>query len=191
MKLRLALLSLTLLSSLYSPAYSFLAFNDEGRMLYCNITSESEKTVEITNDGSRSYSGVVNIPRTVKNLYGDIYTVTSIGEKGFYGCSYLTAVSIPNTVTSIGGFAFYDCARLESVNISDIEAWCKIEFNGIYSNPIYCTHNLLINGIKVTDLVIPETVSSIRDYAFAGFYDLTTVTIPESVTSIGDLTFDY
>ena len=44
-------------------------------------------------------------------------SVTSIGERAFYGCSGLTSVEIPNSVTSIGSSAFYGCDRLHSVTI--------------------------------------------------------------------------
>ena len=41
--------------------------------------------------------------------------VTSIGEKAFAYCSYLTSITIPNSVTSIGKDAFYKCSKLTSV----------------------------------------------------------------------------
>ena len=44
-------------------------------------------------------------------------SITSIGERTFYGCSGLTAVEIPNSVTSIGERAFYGCSGLTSVEI--------------------------------------------------------------------------
>ena len=39
------------------------------------------------------------------------------------------------------------------------------------------------------DLIIPDSVTSIGDWAFAQCTDLTSVTIPDSVTSIGDGAF--
>ena len=47
-----------------------------------------------------------------------------------------------------------------------------------------CEH-LFINGEEVTDIVIPDVVTSISDYAFYQCNALTSVTISSSVTSIG------
>jgi hypothetical protein len=44
-------------------------------------------------------------------------SVTSIGDKAFYNCTYLRSVIIPNSVKEIGGSAFAGCEGLTSVTI--------------------------------------------------------------------------
>ena len=112
-------------------------------------------------------------------------SVTSIGKSAFLWCSSLTSVTIPNSVTSIGNNAFMYCKSLTSVNINDMVAWCNISFNGDFANPLRYAKHLYLNGEEVTDLVIPDGVTSIGNYAFFYCTSLTSATIPNSVTTIG------
>ena len=115
--------------------------------------------------------------------------VTNIGKQAFRGCGNLTSVTIPPSMVTIGGDAFIWCFNLNAVHISDLAAWCGISFN--YSaNPLYYGAHLYHNGKEVTDLVIPEGVTSIGNEAFRNYGYLTSVTIPESVTNIGKSAFD-
>jgi hypothetical protein len=75
------------------------------------------------------------------------------------------------------------------VHISSIEAWCKISFNGYYSNPLYYACNLYLNGELVTELVIPEVVTSIGKYAFYNCSSLTRLIIGANVDSYGSDVF--
>ena len=117
-------------------------------------------------------------------------SVTSIGESAFNSCSNLESITIGTGVTSIGERAFVDCSKLKRVDISDLSAWCEISFCEIggASNPLSSAHNLYLNGALVTDLIIPDDVTSIGG-AFEGCYSLTSITIPDSVTSIGNYAF--
>ena len=135
--------------------------------------------------------------------------VTSIGNCAFYYCSSLTSVTIPNSVTSIGNSAFSSCSSLTSVTIGNsvtsigydafptnavqeihftdtMEEWCTKSFN---PGSISSSYTLYINGEAVTNAVIPNSVTSIANYAFYGCTSVTSVEIPNSVTSIANYAF--
>ena len=117
--------------------------------------------------------------------------LTTIGQCAFYYCSALTTVTIPASLREIGSSAFYSCSKITSVYITDLAAWCSINASRDTSNPIYYATGLYLNGEKITQLEVPDTVETIGSYAFAGYEALTSVTIPESVTTIGDDAFYY
>ena len=108
-------------------------------------------------------------------------SVTIISESAFWRCSGLTSVTIPNSVTNIGNGAFYDCSGLTSITVEkgNLAYNSRENCNAVIDSET----NELILGCKNT--VIPNSVTSIGNYAFYGCYGLTSITIPNSVTSIG------
>ena len=69
--------------------------------------------------------------------------------------------------------------------------WCGIKFDDSFSNPLlYAKHIYSDEDTEITNLIIPNSVTSIGNYAFRGCSGLTSVTIPNSVTSIGGGAFN-
>ena len=98
-------------------------------------------------------------------------SVTSIGDRAFFGCNTLTSIHIPNSVTSIGDGAFYNCEDLTSIHIP---------------NSVTSIGNSAFSECKnLTSIHFPDSVTSIGYYAFDSCENLTSIHIPNSVTSIG------
>lgn len=114
-------------------------------------------------------------------------SVYHIGASAFANCNLLT-ILIPSSIRSIGEGAFYGC-DLQKIIVPDIAAWCRISFDG---DPFHVPRHLYNDGdTEITDLVIPDGVTSIGDYAFFKCISLTSITIPSSVESIGTDAFSY
>ena len=138
-------------------------------------------------------------------------SVTSIGDCAFSSCSGLTSVTIPNSVTSIGDYAFSYCNGLQLIEIpgsvieigTDAFGSCdKLEAIKVdSSNPYFKSIDGVLFDSAATTLIqfpsgkaekeyaIPNSVTSIGNYAFWGCRGLTSVIIPKSVTSIGYYAF--
>ena len=117
--------------------------------------------------------------------------ITNIGDYSLINCTGLVNVTIGNSVTNIGTSAFEGCAELTNVYYQgDIAGWLNIKFNNKYSNPMYYGEHLFFNGELVADgIVIPDSVTSVGDYAFYNCTSLASVTIGNSVTNIGTVAF--
>ena len=135
--------------------------------------------------------------------------VTTITKGLFQSCNNLTSVNIPNSVTSISETAFYQCYGLTSITISSAVTsiadnafnYCRSltsiiveNGNSVYDSRNNCnalietSTNRLIQGCSAT--TIPNTIETIRNYAFASCSGLTSITIPSSVTTIGNYAFN-
>jgi len=191
-------------------AHDIEVTNADGAIIYYNYINNNTE-LEVTYKGtsystySNEYTDNVVIPEEV--TYGDMtYSVTSIGEWAFRGCSALSTVSINsnaivlksytsdsnfktifgsqvkkyiigNDVTGIGDKAFYQCISLTSVTIG---------------NSVTSIGSAAFNGCSgLTSITIPNSVTSIEGWAFHNCSGLTSVIIGNSVTSIEQYAFYF
>ncbi len=158
-----------------------------------NLLGSRSLEYQISDDGT-SYTVIamgkdpafnVLIPPTYRGL-----PVTRIEESAFSNCDILRRVSIPASVTSIGRYAFVGCYNLSEVHITDMGAWCSIEFEDETANPLRnSASGLYLLGEEVTEVVIPRGVQRIGAYAFFSYARLKSVVLADTITDVGRYAF--
>ncbi len=205
---------------------------------YCNGLTSIEIPSSVTSIGNEAFSSCSNLESIVVESGNTVYdsrnncnaiietstntlhsgckntiipnSVTSIGDRAFYNCDYLTSIEIPNSVTSIGERAFYSCSSLERIvvengnTVYDSRDNCNAIIETQTNTLLYgCMNTIIPNSVTsigneafyncdyLTSIEIPNSVTSIGNYAFYSCSGLTSIEIPNSVTSIGRSAFIY
>ena len=112
----------------------------------------------------------------------DLRGVKNIKSGAFNGCE-ITSITIGKNLSEIGPSAFFNCDDLNEIKLSDEND----EYVYVDGCLIRRSDNTLVLGLA--SAVIPETVVSIGDYAFAYRKNLSEIAIPSSVTAIGSYAF--
>ena len=130
-------------------------------------------------------------------------SVTTISQQAFYGCSSLASITIPASVTSILSNAFYGCTGLMSIEVEagntvyDSRDNCNALIESATNTLMTSCRNTVIpntvvtigqaafaNHTQITQIEIPNSVTNINNSAFSGCTGLTEITLPESITKI-------
>ncbi len=136
--------------------------------------------------------------------------VNSIGRNAFSNCSSLKSFTIPDGVTSIQNYTFRDCTALETVNIgsgvtkisgnafeddTSLSEFIVSGSNTTYSSADGVLYNKAKTAIIISpknksgSITIPDTVTTITDYAFQNCPNITSVVIGRNVQKVGKYAF--
>lgn len=131
-------------------------------------------------------------------------SITTIGDEAFSETE-LTEILIPASVTNIGLEILSRCKNLKSIEVDSansvyhatdnclIHTMDKKLIAGCSSSIIPKDGSVTIlgksafEGIPITDIIIPEGVTTLEDGVFYDCTSLTSIVIPKSITDVGDM----
>lgn len=223
-------------------AFDFSAKTPSGHTLFYEIHgtsatvvypkyNESENTCYF---GFEEPYGDLIVPETIR-FNEKTYSVDTIGYAAFAKCSKLHSVVLPNSVKDISSYAFADCYGLRSISLGsqlnkieenafygdygldearyygNAESWCKIDFSGgllgdqgsLYFNDTLLTELIVPQGVTeikesafryvscLKYVVLPNTIKRIGEFAFFGCKNLISINLPDRINRINSSTFSY
>lgn len=94
--------------------------------------------------------------------------VTEISRYRFYNCAGINDVTLPESLKIIGNEAFNGCKALTKVHIPNLSVWMDLDYKNRPSAPFNASGEgmLYINDKEVTEILIPEDVTKIKQYTF-------------------------
>lgn len=116
-------------------------------------------------------------------------TLEEICRGAFYYCENISSITIPNSLISIKSGVFRACSKLKTINIYNIEHYCKLELSDYFAAPTCNGASLYYNDEKIEEIVIPDSISDIKSYAFYNCKGITKIKFPAELKSINAMSF--
>lgn len=119
--------------------------------------------------------------------------ITYIGSKAFNACNNAISLTLPDSLEKFGSSVF--SKSIPEVYVNSLETWMDIELTsttgrrGTTSISPFGIEKLYIDGVLLTELVIPDGITEIKSGKFYAIQSLTAVTIPGSVKTVGQQAF--
>ena len=145
-------------------------------------TSLEDITIpKVRNIGNYAFQNCASL-KSVKIQSG----LEKIGEKAFENCRQIKEVFIPKEIQTIEEDAFANCVSISKVMVEDVSSWCHLSLPNSAANPLIHGGRLYtFEHEEISEIVLPEDISSVGKYVFAECKSLKKVTIPENISVVG------
>ncbi|MBO6285989.1 MAG: leucine-rich repeat protein, partial [Bacilli bacterium] len=162
----------------------------------------------LTNIGVSAFANCISLTSVTTP-----YSLKVLGDYTFEGCSNITEVVLRGDDLNIGAFAFSYNSKLGKVTLGsgvrslarqvfwyansiaevyfegDLSAWANLYFEDEHAQPCHFGAKLYFNGQRVADIVIPESVTKLNDWAFYGVQGLRNLHFGPTLKEFGYTTF--
>ncbi|MES5005176.1 C10 family peptidase [Prevotella disiens] len=147
-------------------------------------TPNSIETIDLT--GANIVEG--GEPYLIENDIMFTTTNNEMPERAFYGCQGLTKIVLPNSIVKIGDGVFGNINSLSEVVVpTGTDKQFKLIDNVLYSQD--GTEIIEVMPMASKKLNIKAPIKKIHAYGFAGCQRITDIVLPETIESIGNKAF--
>ena len=125
--------------------------------------------------------------------------LTEIDSSAFYHCRKLNGeLKLPDTVKEIGGFAFHSCgftgklelpASLENIGNDAFDFCSGLTGKLTFPSKMNEIDFSIFQGTGITEVVIPSSIKTVRDFAFKSCMNLKKVYLPTKMPTIYNRAF--
>lgn len=125
--------------------------------------------------------------------------LTEIDSSAFYHCRKLNGeLKLPDTVKEIGGFAFHSCgftgklelpASLENIGNDAFDFCSGLTGKLTFPSKMNEIDFSIFQGTGITEVVIPSSIETVRDFAFKSCMNLKKVYLPTKMPTIYNRAF--
>lgn len=125
--------------------------------------------------------------------------LTEIDSSAFYHCGKLNGeLKLPDTVKEIGGFAFHSCgftgklelpASLENIGNDAFEFCSGLTGKLTFPSKMNEINSSIFHETGITEVVIPSSIKTVRDFAFDSCMNLKKVYLPTEIPKIYNRAF--
>lgn len=125
--------------------------------------------------------------------------LTEIDSSAFYHCRKLNGeLKLPDTVKEIGGFAFHSCgftgklelpASLENIGNDAFDFCSGLTGKLTFPSKMNEIGSSIFQGTGITEVVIPSSIKTVRDFAFESCMNLKKVYLPTEIPKIYNRAF--
>ena len=163
------------------------AYDLEADGIYYTIISDKTKTVEVSKNKVKLYTGKVSIPSSITK-FGETFTVTRIGLSCFRDCDKIYCINLPETIDSICNDAFVYCSALKEINIDKNNPYFQSVDGVVFNKDL--TSLLHFPNAKTDTYEIPDGVKNIAVNSFTTNDVLRSLSMPSSLLKIEYYAFD-
>ena len=171
------------------------AFSDCYNIFELNVPSSVEEVGTncvymipcVNYSGSLTNLEFIGQPRSVNGLIeGDVVYADESKAKIMALRASADTFTVFESVSVFDHDAFYGCSAVKNIYVDSLEHWCTIDK---WPMPFSGVDNFYVGGTRISEIVIPENVTSIKEYCFNSLKCLTSLQMHDGVVSVGEGAF--